>query len=387
MLYALQTIPGLGQLAWRELEAALPGDSEHTGPRMIGLRAVPGKDDIVLIDHRGGPRGMLKLRASEDVFAIAARGFKIAPDERGLRQIYAAVRHAEGAQDAINSWRRATNSRKQNGTFRVIARTVGKHRFLRRDVGRAVADAIREGWPGRWSPVEEDADFEVWATLLDHELICAVRLSDSEMRHRSKVKHLPASLRPALAAAMVQLSIPRADDVFLDPMAGAGTLLLERAAAGPFAELHGGDISGEALSAMQANLRGTRGQVSLARWDARKLPFDDGEIDKVTVNLPFGKQIADDSVLPALYRESLAEIARVLRPGGRLVALAGNTHLLDSSRLSAARVLRPLDRHRVIVLGHPATIHTYLREGGPARPQAPVPPVNLRDDDDDDYPA
>ncbi|NTW02262.1 MAG: methyltransferase domain-containing protein [Oscillochloris sp.] len=384
----LQTIPGLGQLAWREIETSIPGDSERPGPRLIDLKGVPGRDDLVLIDHKGGPRSLLKLRVSEDVFAVAARGFKIAYDERGLRQIHAAVRGAEVSLEAMNAWRRATGSHKQNGTFRVIARTVGKHKFMRRDVGRAVADAVRDGWAGRWLLVEDDADVEIWATLIENELTCAVRLSNSEMRQRGKLKHLPASLRPALAAAMVQLTYPSVGDVFLDPMAGAGTLLLERAAAGPFVEIHGGDINGEALAAMQTNLRGTRGEINLSRWDARKLPLDDGEVDKVAVNVPFGKQIADESLLPDLYREVLAEIARVMRPGGRLVVLAGNTRMLETARYGAARVLKPLDRHRVIVLGQAATIHEYVRQDGPVRRYIAPPPTRLDDDDDDgDYPA
>ncbi|NTU84964.1 MAG: methyltransferase domain-containing protein [Chloroflexales bacterium] len=361
MLYALQTLPGLGQLAWHEAETHLPA-SDGPGPKLVGLKAIPGRNDIVLVAYRGGPRPFLGLRSSEDAFVVAARGFRIATDDRGLRQIYAAVRNSEDAARAIDLWRRATGSRQQNGSFRVIARTVGKQKFLRRDIGRAVADAVREGWPGRWNLVEDDADLEVWATLVENELICALRLSDASMRQRGKARHLPASLRPALAAAMVALTDPAPDDVFLDPMAGAGTILAERAAAGRFAEIHGGDINGEALSAMQENLRGAGGRIHLSRWDARRLPLESGAVDKVAVNLPFGKQVSDEAQLPDLYRAVLAEVARVLRPGGRLVALAGDQRLLEAARASAARALRPGPRHRVIVLGQPATICEYTRQ-------------------------
>lgn len=362
MLYALQTLPGLGTLAWREAETALAAGTSARGPKLVGIKAVPGRNDMVLLAHDSGPRPLLRLRASEDVFAVAARGFRVAPDERGLRQIYAAVRHSEDVAPALDAWRRAVGSRQQGGSFRVVTRSVGRQAFLRRDVGRAVADAVRDGWPGNWRPVEDDADLEIWATLVEQELVCAVRLSDASMRQRSKARHLPASLRPALAAAMVALTEPAPDDVFLDPMAGAGTILLERAAAGPFAEIHGGDINGEALAAMRENLRGVKGRVFTSRWDARTLPFEDGSIDKVAVNLPFGRQIGDQAQLPELYRGVLAEISRVLRPGGRLVALTGDARTLETARQSTARALRPGTRHRVIVLGQPAMICEYTRQ-------------------------
>jgi tRNA (guanine6-N2)-methyltransferase len=375
MLYLIQTMPGLAALTWREIEAIGPTGEDSQPPRQIAVRSVPGRNDLVLVDLRGGPKRLLNLRTAEDVFVVAGRGHRIAPDDRGLRQIYAATKGEGQPGLALDVWRRA-NGRKLSGTYRIVARSVGDQRYTRRQLAKAVSDAVSDGWPGKWREVEEDADLEIWATLVEAELYVAVRLSDASMRQRGKIAHLPASLRPALAGAMILLTRPSVTDVFLDPMAGAGTLVTERVAAGGFRQIFAGDNAPAAMRAMQANLRGLPGSVNVRRWDAAHLPLETASVDKIAVNMPFGRQISEGEDLGGLYRDTLREMARVLKPGGRLIALVGNTRLLDSARAHAAPALRATDRHRVMVLGTPATIVEHLRIADdemavrPARPAA-----------------
>jgi 23S rRNA G2445 N2-methylase RlmL len=249
-----------------------------------------------------------------------------------------------------------------------VTRIVGKHEFRRRDVGQTVAEAILAGWPGRWRQVDEDADIEVWVNLLGNELLCGVRLSDASMRHRGRTgaqsagwQHRPAALRPALAAAMVMLTEPAPGDIFLDPMAGSGTLPIERAAAGPFQQLYASDRDSAAYAALQANTRHIDGNVQCERWDARRLPLPDHGIDKVAVNLPFGKQVAAEMDLARLYRDVLHELQRVIRPGGRLVVLVGDMRLFDAAYKDSAPAWHPGARHRVEALGQPATIRVLVK--------------------------
>lgn len=358
MNYLLHTLPGLGSLAWHEAETRLPIPKSGGGPSIGATLIVPGRNDIVLLRYAGNPRALLNLRVSEDVFALGARAFNVANDERGLRQIYAAVRNTRSANDALNAWRRVHGIQRSSKpvNFRVISREIGAHKFWRRDIGKAVADAIADGWPGRWRRVNDNADLEIWATLLERELLCGVRLSTQEMRQRGKLRHLPASLRPALAAAMVLLTEPEDDDVFLDPMAGAGTLLTERAAAGRFAQILGGDNSAAAVEAMRVNTRRLKGDITCRQWNARSLPQPDASVDKVAVNLPFGKQVSDETNLSDLYCDVLMEIERVLRPGGRLVALAGDIKLLEAARSAVAPKLHVEQYARLEVLGQGASI-------------------------------
>jgi 23S rRNA G2445 N2-methylase RlmL len=368
MHYYLHTLPGLGPLAWQEATGRpmrLDSGQKNRRDSQSPLKLVPGRNDIVLLRSSKSVRHLLKLRLSEDVFAVAARGFRIAPDERGLRQVYAAVKSSDMVGDALHAWGQALRTRRVPLTFRVVTREVGKHQYRRRDIGQAVADAVRAGWPGRWKQVDEEADIELWVNLLEQELVCGIRLSQADMRQRrgaagsQEWHHLPAALRPALAAAMVMLTRPAAEDVFLDPMAGTGTLLVERAAVGPFKQLYAGDNDPEALAALHANTQRIKGTLHCEQWDARSLPLPDQSIDKIAVNLPFGKRVQASTDLPKLYRPVLAELQRVLRPDGRLVALAGDAAVLEAARAAAAPRLRSEARHRVTLLGQPAAICVF----------------------------
>src|SRR5262249_39951081 len=160
-----------------------------------------------------------------------------------------------------------------------------------------------------------------WLTIDGATAVCGLRLSDRTMRHRSyKLEHLPASLRPTLAAAMVRLAGAGPNHVVLDPMCGAGTILAEQfelARQPRLVPRHvwGGARDAAALRAATPNLR-PLGQAFLARWDATRLPLADQSVDRIISNPPFGKQLGRPEDIGPLYRQALREYDRVLRPGG-----------------------------------------------------------------------
>lgn len=98
----------------------------------------------------------------------------------------------------------------------------------------------------------------------------------------------------------------------LDVATGTGDLALELARQGAPGVV-GADFSRGMLGLAADKVRARRAPVTLLQADAMRLPFPDGAFDACTV--AFGLRNMPD------YEAAVAEMARVLRPGGRLVIL------------------------------------------------------------------
>jgi 23S rRNA G2445 N2-methylase RlmL len=250
---------------------------------------------------------------------------------------------------------RARPRRRTRVSFRVVARKAGEHAFRRVDLQRAVELGILDRFPG-WRLVE-DGGLEVWAQLVKTLLVVAIRLSDNEMRQRAyRTISLPAALKPSVARGLVLLSEPRVDDVFLDPMCGSGTILIERALTGRYQLLLGGDIDEKAVAAACENIGPRYKPVEIRQWDARSLPLEDGSVTAIVTNLPFGKQIGSTSENRTLYPDLLVDWVRVLSPGGRMVLLTSEDRLMRRT-LSGFSALHLGQRLRLLVRGQAATAY------------------------------
>jgi tRNA (guanine6-N2)-methyltransferase len=70
---------------------------------------------------------------------------------------------------------------------------------------------------------------------------------------------------------MVLLSEPQKDDVFLDPMCGARTILIERALWGRYKLLLGGDIRSLAVEIALSNIGNKHKPIEIHQWNATEL--------------------------------------------------------------------------------------------------------------------
>ncbi len=315
---------GLEPVAGDEIVRDLGGEVKRTGRGLVIFRAP-------VVDAR-----LLRLRTTEDVFLLAWGTDQLTYRAEDLDKIERWTAREANWEQLLRFHHAIHPKPKGKPTYRLIAQMSGEHGYLRRDARKALARGLAGKFPASWKPAEENAAIEVWLTIDGASAICGLRLSDRTMRHRPyKLDHLPASLRPTLAAAMVRLAGARPNDLVLDPFCGAGTLLAEQLAywerfrSSPPA-IWGGDLDFSAVRAASFNLR-KLGQVQLQRWDATQLPLPSDTFHVVLSNPPFGKQLSSPEEVGPLYRQMVREMDRVLRPGGQAVLI-----VTDAAALKAA---------------------------------------------------
>jgi predicted RNA methylase len=215
-------------------------------------------------------------------------------------------------------------------------------RFGRWEVRDALAREL--GWvndPSNW-----DVNLEAMGSQLTAQ-VGALYWS----RRFAKLARIPASTNPVVAALMIRLLAPEDGQLVCDPCCGAGTLLLEAAAAAPGIRVLGGDVSRPALRAARRNLGAA---APLYLGDARFLPLGGRTVHRLVCNLPFGKRVGSHRENVDFYPAFLAEVDRVLVSHGRALALTEEKRLFRQAA-AATRRLR-IDRELTLTTGglHPS---------------------------------
>lgn len=359
--YQLTTLPGLAGVLGEELRDRLDSSAVEVGA-MARLRNA----EITTVAYAGDPGRLRELRTAEDVFVALGR-VDLTGQAADVKALVGLPVWGRPLRSALEAWSAVTG--KPLGkrlVWRVVVQAEdAMWRQYRRQELMLAAERALLGAGASWRVDREAAPLELWLQQAGRELLVSVRLTTgADRQHGGRAIERPAALRPSVAAALVRLARPEPDDVFLDPMCGTGTVLLERATVERYRLLLGGDSDPAAVVAALANFGPRHQPRRIEQWDARKLPLEDGYVTSLVCNLPWGRQVSERAAIPGLYAALIPEFVRVLASGGRMV-------LLTSEWMVLRRVLKAeplLQQERAVrdveVLGRRADIFVVRRPGG-----------------------
>ena len=336
--YYVTVVSGLEEVAWGELQETLQE------PRLV--RTERGR---VFFDSPSAPQDLLSLRSVENAHAYVGEFGGITADAESLEHIRRQV--AQLPLDDQVAMYESVVGPKPHPSFRVTARRTGTHDFNSVHVAAAAGAGVidRCGWCVDLS----GHDLEVRVDVRQDTCLVGLRLSDEALSRRSRVEHAPASLKSTVAHCMIRLVGFRPEDVFLDPMCGAGTILVERGALGFPRLLVGGDRDERAVAKAAVNLQDAVAEASgaarsahLLGWDARYIPLARGSVDRIVCNLPWGRRAGSHLVNVHLYPGFVREVGRLLAEGGKAALLTAEkqliTRLIHRERRLTLTDVRPI---------------------------------------------
>lgn len=341
-------VPGLAPILVRALQR-VPGVE-------VTDQGFDGRSDVVAFQATRSDRAaVLDLGLSEDVFVEVGRALRTDGDQPAW--IAGRIWRPERVSRALSVWAEQVRPLRAAMTFRVISRVLQERSFLRTDLRRHLTEAVRRDRP-RWR-TEDPGQVEVWIVEYRRgRFLCGLRLSSAKMRqHNGRRVERPGALRPTVANAMVKLA-GTPGGVLLDPCCGSGTILAEATASGWAAR--GSDIDPDAVRVARRNLTGTGRShapgVVIEVGDVRNLALPDASVTACVANLPFGKQYGVAGGPTTWLRAALSELARITRPGGRVVLLVPE---IPAAAVPAA--LRRCGRYPLRLLGMKTAIWAYDR--------------------------
>ena len=319
MIYSISVSSGLESLARKELLTRY-GDNDN-------LKILKREPQKIIFQFTGNPKELLELRTAEHLHIIAKHITGMTRSRQSLTAIRNAISRLN-LQDIANRCRQTGMRLRKRIPFRVICRMSGQRNFQKRDLQQVVEKAfINRGW----QLTKSDTALDIVVEMHGGDAYISIRISKQYWGERIKKQtRIAHSIKSTVANGMVSLSQPHPNDIFLDPMCGAGTVLLERAYSGRYRYLIGGDISTESLDATKINFGRQHQPRQFFHWDAQKLPIQSNSVDKIVCNLLINTRTRETvSAITNFYGNALQQFENVLKPRGRMVLLTLDPLLLD----------------------------------------------------------
>lgn len=158
-----------------------------------------------------------------------------------------------------------------------------------------------------------------------------IRLTARPLATRDwRVCNFPGALNASVAHAMILMTKPTPQDIFLNIACGSGTILIERAENLPAKQIIGCDIDFEVLDCAKENVMISGNQnIKLIHGNGARLPLPDVSVDALCADLPFGQLVGSHDNNIELYPAILKEAARVAKSGAIFAIITHELRLME----------------------------------------------------------
>eukprot|EP00054_Salpingoeca_dolichothecata_P014693 m.83384 g.83384 ORF g.83384 m.83384 type:complete len:386 (+) comp21118_c1_seq2:65-1222(+) len=217
--------------------------------------------------------------------------------------------------------------------FRVTAEKRQKkaYDFARTDLAGSLGAGVELKFP-HWKVNLKQYDINVFGHFCqnhDRDLFLGIELLAHDPE-RNRVVHGTTSMKPHIAYLLSRVCPVQPGMVVLDSMCGVGTIPFELAINNPHVFVLAGDFSEIACEKARKNLTFLAKKaplVSLFSWDSRTLPLVSDIVDVIISDMPWGKREGNANRNRVMYPKFMKEWLRVLKVGGRVVAVTLETKL------------------------------------------------------------
>lgn len=367
--YFARVTTGTEALAWFEIETMLAVQRLRQSPRTLEF------------EYSETPSRLLMLRSVDDVYAHLGTLFGLDHTQPSLNVLVNKARTLD-IQQALSICRKV-RAVPAAPSYAITASLESPCNYSRFEV----ATALRQGLDGLvgWRYIDHRdnkavADLDVRVLIEGHRATFGLRLGAQPLHRRSyKLASVPGSLKPPVAYCMLLLANPRDNELMLDPMCGAGTLLLESEGAWSPRLVMGADIDPSIIAQARVNFEQARNDASLVVANAFHLPLPDRSVDRIACNLPWGRQVSIGVDAGAFHTQLITELARVMRPVGRAVLLTDQVTSFMQCLANQPGLHIGLTQQISLYGSHP-TIFMLIKQ--PRRPDSLHPFIQYHDEDE-----
>ena len=249
--------------------------------------------------------------------------------------------------DILEAWKHLANSNSQiQIKFRVNARLTGKFRKV--ELYPKVSASVGTIFINHFNAVSElsQPDLEIFVHLSETFLTIGLPVTKRPISDRIYLKHI--TVRSTVCCALCIAANVTLNDLVLDPMCGAATILIEAIKQFNVKCAVGVDNNSAQLKLAQENRKQSNvvSELTLILGNSKNLFLKKESFDVVICDVPFGRKFGSSDEIKPLLKSIVKTIEFVLKPGGRVAILISEdlrqfvVDLCQTWKLTGERPLR-----------------------------------------------